>query len=254
MGGVKVKICGLKREDDVRLCMKPGVDILGLVVEYPLPVPWNLGRAAALQLLSLIRPPWESCIVTGGSPDKVIELAVRLRPSMVQLHYKETLGETIIISESLRKLNIGVIKTIPLVREDCICQFGTADIEAIIGELCRTNVFGLLVDSRGPSNAPANGTALDPEFCARVINLSSKPVIIAGGINAGNVSKILRQTGAGFIDVMTGVESSPGKKEARSLSGLLKAIQSTGEQRPPGFGQVQGPRRTVLSNPSGFVK
>jgi phosphoribosylanthranilate isomerase len=229
MRSVKVKICGLKSEEDVRLCMKPGVDILGLVTEYPLPVPWNLSRAGALPLLNIIQSPWESCIVTGGSPNKIIELAACLRPSLVQLHYKETLEETIIISDALRKLNIDVIKTVPFKMEDRILQFGTGDIETIIEELCGTSVFGLLADSRGPSNASANGTGLDPEFCSRIINLSSKPVIIAGGINAGNVCNVLRQTGAGFIDVMTGVESSPGKKDARSLSCLLKAVQSPGD-------------------------
>ena len=48
---------------------------------------------------------------------------------------------------------------------------------------------------------------------------------LAGGINAGNVCNILMQTRADFIDVMTGVESSPGEKDAESLSRLLEAVQ-----------------------------
>lgn len=75
-----------------------------------------------------------------------------------------------------------------------------------------------------PSNASAIGAELDLKFCTQMINLSTKPVIIAGGINAGNVGNILMRTGADFIDVMTGVENSPGEKDAESLSRLLTSV------------------------------
>lgn len=226
MGSIKVKICGLKRENDVQMCMKLGVDILGFVTEYPIPVPWNLSRTEALPLLSMVQSPHRSCIVTGGAPEKVIELAVYLRPSMVQLHYKETLEDTIIISEALRELNIDVIKTVPPAMEDRISQFGTTDIETIVEELCKTNVYGLLADSRVPSNASENGAELDLNFCSQIIKLSSKPVIIAGGINAYNVCDFVTQTGTGLIDIMTGVESIPGEKDATLLSRLFSSIRN----------------------------
>ena len=225
MSGLKVKICGLKRENDVQMCMQLGVDILGFVAEYPLPVPWNMSRTEALPLLRMVQAPHRSCIVTGGPPDKVIDLAANLRPSMVQLHYKETLDDTIIISNALQKLNIDVIKTVPPALEDRISQFGTADLATIIDELCKTSVYGLLADSRIPSNASENGAELDLRFCSQIINLSSKPVIIAGGINACNVGEFVRQTGSEFIDVMTGVESIPGEKDAALLSRLLSSIR-----------------------------
>lgn len=224
MGSIKVKICGLKRENDVQKCMNLGVDILGFVTEYPMPVPWNLSRTQALPLLSMVQFPHRSCIVTGGAPDKVIGLAANLRPSMVQLHYQETLADTIIISDALRELNIDVIKTVPPAMEERIAQFGTTDLETIVEELCKTSIYGLLADSRVPSNASENGTALDLKFCSQIINLSSKPVIIAGGINADNVCDFVTRTGAGCIDIMTGVESIPGEKDAALLSRLLSSV------------------------------
>lgn len=224
MSGIKVKICGLKQKKDVEMCMDLGVDILGFVTEYPIPVPWNLSRTGALPLLRMVRSRHRSCIVTGGAPEKVIELASSLCPSMVQLHYMETLEDTIIISEALRELNIDVIKTIPPGVEDRIYQFGTSDIETIVAELCKTNIYGLLTDSRVPANASGKGTRLDMDFCIEIINRSSKPVFIAGGINADNVCDVVTQTGTEFIDIMTGVESSPGEKDAALLSRLLLSI------------------------------
>ena len=225
MSSIKVKICGLKRKNDVQVCMNLGVDILGFVTEYPLPVPWNLSRTEALPLLSIVQSQHRSCIVTGGAPEKVIELASSLRPSMVQLHYNETLEDTIMISEALHELNIDVIKTVPPGVEDRIFQFGTSDIETIVAELCKTSLYGLLADSRVPANASENSTRLDLDFCIEIINRSSKPVIIAGGINADNVCSFVTQTGTEFIDIMTGVESSPGEKDAALLSRLLSSIR-----------------------------
>lgn len=223
---IKVKICGLMRESDVKMCMQLGVDILGLVTEYPVPVPWNLTRTQARLLLSMVEPPGRSCIVTGGSPAKVIELAAGLRPAMVQLHYKETLEDTVIIADALHDLNIDVIKTVPPAVADRIAQFGTADINRIVAQLCQTRVYGLLADTRVPSNAAGNGTKLDIEFCSQIIKLSSKPVIIAGGINNSNVRDLIKQTGTGFIDIMTGVETFPGEKDAALLSDLLSVVRT----------------------------
>lgn len=230
MNKVKVKICGLKREKDLEICVKLGVDILGFVVEYPIPVPWNISRTNARQLLKMIDNmdsvghSLRSCLVTGGPPEKVIELAESLKPSMIQLHYNETLQDTIIITDRLRKLNIDIIKTIPPSKENRISQFATADIEKIVKLLCDTGVYALLVDSRTPANAPGSGTLLDIDLCSQIIKLSSKPVIIAGGINAGNVSGIISHTGSDYIDVMTGIEKEPGIKDADMLSNLIKAI------------------------------
>jgi len=227
MSRVIVKICGLKREKDVHMCMELEVDILGFVTGYPLPVPWNLSRSEILPLLGMVRAPYKSCIVTGGAPEKVIKLASDLRPAMIQLHYKETLEDTAIISAALKELNIDVIKTVPPAAPDRSSQFGTADIATIVEELCKTNVYGLLADSRVPSNASEKGSKVDLRFCSQIISLSSKPVIIAGGINADNVSELLAQTGAGFIDIITGVESRPGAKDAGVLSRLLTSVRNS---------------------------
>jgi len=227
MNRIKVKICGLKREKDVELCMSLGVDVLGFVVEYPVPVPWNLNCMEAAPLLDIVRlnrysgSSQRSCIVTGGTPKKVVELAKSLKPSLVQLHYNETFQDTAIIIDELKKLNIGVIKTIPPKVEDRMSQFGTDSIETIVKKLCEKDVFALLADSRTPENSSNKGTLIDVDFVRQIIKLSSKPVVIAGGINANNVEKLIDLTGAYFIDIMSGVESIPGVKDAELLSKLI---------------------------------
>ncbi len=225
MNSIKVKICGLKRADDLQNCMHLGVDILGFVCEYPLPVPWNLRRCEAMQLLNQVKQPHQSCVVTGGSAQKVIDLAKELRPSLIQLHHNETLEETKIIAAALLQHHIGVIKTVPPADQERVRQFGTADIQTIVKQLCQTDIYGLLADSRIPANAATAGSQLDLNFCKQIIRASSKPVIIAGGITAKNATNIIKQTGAQIIDVMSGVETVPGEKDYQLLSDLLTSIR-----------------------------
>lgn len=225
MGNIMVKICGLKRAADVDNCMMLGVDILGFVCEYPLPVPWNLSCYDAMQLIGQVKPPHLGCIVTGGSAQKVIALATKLRPSLIQLHYRETLEDTKTIVDALLPYNIGVIKTVPPADHERIRQFGTTDIKTIVEQLCQISIYGLLADSRVPANAATEGSQLDLDFCRQIIRTSTKPVVIAGGITAECAPNIVKQTRAQIIDVMTGVETIPGEKDYQLLSGLMKSIR-----------------------------
>lgn len=198
---------------------------MGFVTEYPVPVPWNLSRENAKELLSLVRHPYKTCLVTGGSPDKVIELAEILRPSAIQLHYKETLDDTAAIARVLKELGIETVKTMPVTEEEQNHQFGTTDIGDIVSLLCQTEISGILADTRTPSNAAEKGGKADTALFVRIKELSSKPVILAGGITPGNVREMIEQTKAEHIDIMTGAESSPGVKDEKKLTDLLSAIK-----------------------------
>ena len=203
---MKIKICGLMRERDVHFCGELGVDVLGFVVEYPRDVPWNLTRKQAKEFIAAAGRP--TCLVTGGTPESVVALAGELRPDMVQLHYKETIAQTAEIAAELKKSGI---KTIRAVDDD-------ADIE----RFCETDIAAILVDSRTSENAATSNLAVDVELFRRIKKKSTKPLIIAGGITPENVGDILARTGADWIDVMTGVEHSPGVKDEVKIAALMK--------------------------------
>ena len=222
MRTVMVKICGLMREEDVVFCQEAGVDILGFVTEYPLPVPWNLTRQEIAALLARVSLPHKSCIVTGGSPEKILELARELKPDLIQLHYRETLEDTKQILQALEPLGVGVIKTVPPDRLERIRQFGTEDLSAIASLLEKAGVYAILADSRTPENAARGSSNLDQVFFGSLMKASRKPVILAGGITPDNVTEILEKDRASFIDVMTGVEKSPGEKDHGKILQLIR--------------------------------
>jgi len=209
--GVKIKICGLMSKHDVELCESLGVDVLGFVVEYPREVPWNLTRDRAKDLIATARHP--TCIVTGGTTESILLLAKELKPKMVQLHFHETVAQTAEIAKELAPWGIQTIKAVAACPLD-----GESDIEA----LCETEIVAILVDSRTSENAAQNIQAIDTDLFNRIKERSTKPLIIAGGITPENVHNIISRTGATWIDVMTGVERSPGEKDRAKIEALVK--------------------------------
>ena len=71
----QLKICGLMRPEDVLLCCACGVDLIGFVVCYPKPVPWNLDIPRAQNLLSYCSGKSRSVVVTGGTPEQILRRA-----------------------------------------------------------------------------------------------------------------------------------------------------------------------------------
>jgi len=212
---ITIKICGLMRAEDVTLCAGLSADILGFVTEYPAPVPWNLTSDEAAALLADAPSTCKTCLVTGGSAQKVVALAAALQPDYIQLHYHETPSQTAEIACELRALGIGVIRAV----------FPDAqDLERDLEELCASDIRALLADPRVPTDAARGGLA-DIMFFERVRGLSNKPVILAGGLTPDNVDDLLQKTGAQHIDVMTGVERSPGIKDAAMVETLIRAVR-----------------------------
>jgi len=212
-----VKICGFTRREDVLMCVDYGVDIAGFVVDYPRPVPWNLSAGAAKELMPDVSRPAETCVVTGGSPDKIIKLVMETQPDYVQLHFDETLADTMRLVGELGKGGVKVIKTLfP----------DTPDLEKTAARFCAAGVYALLFDPRAPNNAISGGAA-DVNAFIKLRQAVDCPVIIAGGITPENAAEIVRTSGASIIDLMTGVESRPGVKDKAKVASLFKALRGS---------------------------
>ncbi|MCL2010978.1 MAG: phosphoribosylanthranilate isomerase [Synergistaceae bacterium] len=209
-----VKICGLMRPEDAQMCVRLGADILGFVVDYPRPVPWNLSAAAAKDLMAAVGGRAETCIVTGGRADKILSVATDTKPNYVQLHFRETLPDTMRLAFELGKSGIKIIKTLfP----------DTPDLEKTAADFCAAGVHALLFDPRTPDNAIRGGVA-DISVFNKLKHAVSCPVILAGGITPVNAAELVLQSGARIIDLMTGVEHSPGVKDETKVAALFRAL------------------------------
>lgn len=231
-----LKICGLMDPEGIRLCLEQHVDVLGFVTEYPVPVPWNLQKNDAADLLSYSRElrgrlssPAKLCIVTGGSPDKVIRLAREIRPDLVQLHYTETVKETLEIAETLHREGIRVIRSIPQDSEQRIRMFGSSDPAKIAQCFAPARIDALLLDARDAANAAdGGGSILEHTDLAAVKQMRSRfigKIILGGGLTARNIRRAADLFSPDLADVMTGVETAPGKKSGALLKELVRSLE-----------------------------
>ena len=213
-----VKICGLMRAEDVSTCVRYGTDIIGFVVDYPHPVPWNLSLNIAKDLVALVSKPAETCVVTGGSLEKIMHVAKETRPDYIQLHCGETLSEVEFLVQVLGKYGTKVIKTLfP----------DTPDLEKAAVDFSALGIHAILFDPRSPKNATHGGLA-DLSAFARLKRAASCPVILAGGITPENVANLVYHSQPKIIDLMSGVESERGVKDEAKVAAIFQALMDTG--------------------------
>ena len=197
------------------MCVRYGADIIGFVVDYPRPVPWNLSVDAAAALISAVSGSAKTCLVTGGSPDKIRRLAAKLKPDYIQLHGGESIEDTAYLSRELQKQGISVIKTL-------FPDWPNLTQAAV--DFSKTGVYALLVDPRTPDNAAIGGVA-DLSVFKEIQGAVTCPVILAGGIHPGNAAEMIRGAAPRIIDLMTGVERSPGRKDEAKVDALFQALR-----------------------------
>ncbi|MEN6373099.1 MAG: phosphoribosylanthranilate isomerase [Armatimonadota bacterium] len=222
---IKVKICGLMNKKDVDICVKAGADMVGFVVEYPQPVPWNLTASEAKELISLVSAPAEACIVTGGPVNKVLALADELRPRIVQLHYRETLADVRRTAKELSALGIRTIKALRFDKSGN-CDFEITDPVLAARELSRTEIAAIVVDSYTEARPGGSGIVVDLSTFKTVQRESEVPVILAGGLNPDNIASIAAATNPFGVDVLTGAETAPGRKDESKIVQLMEALSS----------------------------
>lgn len=220
----RVKICGLMNRTDVDLCVKAGVHCVGFVVDYPLPVPWNLTRGEARKLIDKIPPLVNSAVVTGGSVESILAVAKATRPDIIQLHYQETLPE---VKELSHRLSLLGIKTVKALRIDGNgkCAFEISDPADAARALAETKISALLVDSYTASLPGGTGVRVDLSTFMTIRQATDLPVILAGGLNPSNVLQLIKETNPYAVDVLTGVEQESGRKDLQKVYHFMKEIK-----------------------------
>ncbi|MEM2909842.1 MAG: phosphoribosylanthranilate isomerase [Nitrososphaerota archaeon] len=206
---VRVKICGITREQDLADAVDAGADAVGFVVASPLS-PRNLTYERAKELIKKVPVFVDSVVVTVmADVDELLRVCNLLRPSALQIHSNNLLN-----AEKLRDTfpDIKLIKAIN-VRE-------VSDVEYLKGSL---NEFdALLLDSLAGGYG-GQGKVHDWKISRRAVEyLYPKPVILAGGLTPENVEDAVRSVRPYAVDVSSGVETSPGIKDKKKIFEFVK--------------------------------
>ena len=209
-----VKICGLRRGEDLRVCIQHGADILGFVVDYPHQNPWNLTVGEAKKLMAAASPA-KSCVVTGGTAEHVLSLAAELRPDYMQYHWEATAPQVKYLAGALEPFGVKLIQAVfP----------HTPDLPQTAAAFAAAGAHALLLDSRTPEHAQHSGAASIAAW-QKLQPAVNCPVILAGGITPDNAAALVRSSDVAMIDLMTGVELAPGVKDKEKVAALFRALR-----------------------------
>lgn len=216
-----VKICGMRNEKDIEVCLKAGADALGFVVEYPVPVPWNLTLNQAEKLLALVPPPAASVLVMAGPAEWIEAAALRLHPTTVQLHGDEDLEETAFVCRRLEAAGVGVVKALRLTHDESQARFSIRDpLEAAL-RLAKTGIKALVLDTSGSEGEGGTGHMVDWDIAARIREAIDVPMVLAGGLKPENVAEAVRAVRPWGVDVISGIEFERGIKDPEKIKAFI---------------------------------
>jgi len=199
----RIKVCGLTNLDDARECVRLGVDYLGFVFA-------DSPRRADPAVVKQIRRDLGNSVHMVGvfteESDEVLEITDSCGLDYVQLH-----GEQ---SENFAK-QIGSERVIRVLR--------VSDIESLSAIHKYQAAEFYLFDTYAKKIQGGTGTAWDWGLFSGV-DYPGKQIILAGGINADNVCDAINTVHPYAVDVSSGVESAPGKKDYEKLERLVHNV------------------------------
>jgi phosphoribosylanthranilate isomerase len=204
---VRVKICGVTNWADAKLAVDLGADALGF--NFHAPSPRAVTPAQAWDIIRRLPPMVTAVGVFVNWPARAVAaLARALRLGAVQLHGDETPREVRELSGAFR-----VIKAFPVpagFRLAMLVPYSAAS--------------ALLLDGFKGGLYGGTGRTADWELARRARRYGR--VILAGGIRPENVAEAIARAQPYAVDVASGVESRPGKKDARALRELMREVEA----------------------------
>jgi phosphoribosylanthranilate isomerase len=213
MRTVKVKICGITRDDDLQTAVTLGADALGFIVGVPASTR-NLSLKQAEKLINQVPLFVTSVLVmVPQSVDDILQTCVHLRPDAVQLH-----GSILIDPVRLRTTlpNVSLIRALTtksVTLPECASD-ASKGYDAV------------LLDSFAKGMSGGTGLIHDWNLSKRVKQtIHPMPLILAGGLTPENVQDAIHTVQPYAVDVSTGVESHPGSKDPAKVLAFIRNVK-----------------------------
>lgn len=203
----RVKICGVKSVEDLHMVVEAGVDAVGFVVDVP-SSPRSLTPSEARSLVRATPVFVETVAVTvPRSVDHLKKIVDVVNPDAVQVHGVRVDGE-------LREA-VASAKLIAAVQ----ATQSSPELALEVSPYCDA----ILVDT--PGELGGTGRTHDWSISRKIRDLvHPKPVILAGGLNAGNVKDAIRAVRPFAVDVSSGVEARPGVKDRVKVFEFVRSV------------------------------
>ena len=201
----KIKICGIKTIKDALAAMEAGADLIGFNF-YP-KSPRYIDVGTCRNIMSVMRQHGHVTYVgvfVNASVEEVYATIETCGLSLAQLHGDET-------PEMLNVLNGKAFKAFRGIPSD-ITGYERNDAPALLVDAAVKGVYG--------------GSGVTADWSAAAELAKKYPLLLAGGLTPENVADAVRQVKPWGVDVASGVESEPGKKDASNMKAFVQAVRN----------------------------
>jgi phosphoribosylanthranilate isomerase len=208
----RVKICGLRDAAMLDAAVQAGAAYVGLVFFEKSPRNVTLAQAAALAAM-VPAGVAKVALVVDADDAQLDALLAQVPVDILQLHGAETPARVTAVKA---RYGLPVMKAVGVAGPD---DLAALDIYAQVADQ-------LLVDAKPPKGADlpgGNGLSFDWRLIAG--RRWPVPWMLAGGLTPANVAQAVALTGAGQVDVSSGVESAPGVKDAALIAAFCAALR-----------------------------
>ncbi len=213
---IEIKICGITGIEDALHAAACGANALGFIFYRQSPRYIDPATAAGI----IARLPGAICkigVFVNEAAETVKQTAAACGLDLIQLHGDETVDYCEGFHPDV------LIKALPLETEKDLQRASLYPVRA------------LLVDARSAGRYGGTGKQASWELAARLAK--DKPLILAGGLNSENIAAAMRTVRPRAVDINSGVEEAPGKKNAEKVKEIIGIVrgEESGEDHDPTF-------------------
>ncbi len=202
---MKIKICGITSKQDAFAAVELGVDALGFIfAKSPRRIEPEKARAIINSL-----PPFVKIIgvFVNEAPAKIREITEYCALDMIQFHGDET-------PDDCNKFMPRAVKAFQLKDESTLEQMN----------LYSGKIRALLFDAFSKDKRGGTGKTFDWNLAIKGKDLGM-PIILSGGLNPSNIEEAIKTVKPYAVDVNSGIEISPGKKDHVLMKQLFEVIK-----------------------------
>ena len=201
----QVKICGVTNVADALMAAEAGADLIGL--NFYEKSPRYISLATAAEISRALSP-------------FVLRVGVFVNPEAEQ------------VMEAIAACGLNLLQFHGDEDSDFCTQFGLMSVKALrvrdaesLQKLESFNTDAFLLDAYSKSGLGGTGEKFNWELAVEAQKFG-KPIFLAGGLTPENVADAVQQVRPFAVDVSSGVESAPGKKDAAKVRAFIAAVKS----------------------------
>ncbi len=209
----RIKVCGIMSESELLQAVSAGADAVGFVVEID-DSRHCLTAGEAADLIELVPVFTKSvAVIAPENVDEAVKLAARTKADVLQVH------------GSLAPKDLAELKS--RVHQKLVAAVAAGAAGAGSKEAMRFGMVAdaVLLDTMVNGKLGGTGAVHDWDMSAEIVRSLKVPVILAGGLNPGNVAEAIRKVRPYAVDVSSGTETG-GKKDPEKIRSFVREVRS----------------------------